>query len=73
VTHEIAFLAYEGEEYDVLLRYAQDEANKLRNSRDDADDDEDEEHSYIRPWYKPWQKVKKPSTQAKKVRKNFTA
>lgn len=60
-------IAYEGEEYDVLLRYAADEANKLRKSRGDEGQDDDEDHKYSRVWYAPWKKVKKPSTSAKMV------
>jgi len=54
-----------GDEYEILLRYSNDEAAKLAHGSDD-DEDEDEDE-YSRPWYAPWRKVHKQSTKEKKV------
>ncbi|KAF7970177.1 hypothetical protein HWV62_24898, partial [Athelia sp. TMB] len=53
-----------GDEYDILLRFAADEAAKLEHG---DKDDEEEEVQYTRPWYAPWKKVKKESSKEKKV------
>ncbi|KZT36280.1 plasma-membrane proton-e [Sistotremastrum suecicum HHB10207 ss-3] len=55
---------YEGEEYDVLLRFAHDEAHKLEK---DDDGEDEEEMEVTRPWYAPWKTVKTPSVKEKKV------
>lgn len=55
----------DGDEYDILLRYANDEAAKLAHGGDD-DEDEDE-GEYSRLWYAPWRKVHKQSMKEKKV------
>ncbi|KZP24984.1 plasma-membrane proton-e [Athelia psychrophila] len=54
-----------GDEYDVLLRFAADEAAKLDHGDDAAEGEEDVQ--YTRPWYAPWKKVKKESLKEKKV------
>lgn len=48
---------WEGEEYDVLLRYVKQESERLKNKKQQGDDDE-EETKYKRVWYAPWKKVK---------------
>lgn len=61
------FLAYaNGDEYDILLRFAADEAAKLEHGDEDGDGEEDVQ--YTRPWYAPWKKVKKENLKEKKVR-----
>jgi hypothetical protein len=67
-THYFGDIAYEGEEYEVLLQYAQDEANKLKKSQDDGGEDEEEGENFTRVWYAPWKKVRKPSDRQRKVR-----
>ena len=57
---------YDGEEYDVLLRYAKDQA-ALASKHDDDDDDEGEQQQK-RLWYAPWKKVSVKSDKEKKVR-----
>lgn len=65
-------LAYaNGDEYDVLLRFAADEAAKLDHGDDAAEGEEDVQ--YTRPWYAPWKKVKKESLKEKKVRLPLSA
>lgn len=54
-----------GDEYEVLLRYAHDEAAKA--SKGDQGGWEKEEAEYTRPWYAPWKKVKKSSTAQRTV------
>lgn len=51
---------WEGEEYDVLLRYVEDQANKAKNKgkEEDDGDDDDKDAKYTRVWYAPWKKVK---------------
>jgi H+-transporting ATPase len=53
---------YEGEEYDVLLRYVAEQDEKLKNKKKSGDDDEENEDEgkakYKRVWYMPWKKVK---------------
>lgn len=51
---------WEGEEYDVLLRYVEDQANKAKNrgKEEDDEDDDDKDAKYTRVWYAPWKKVK---------------
>ncbi|KAL7422606.1 hypothetical protein Q5752_003254 [Cryptotrichosporon argae] len=50
---------YEGEEYDVLLRYVTDQAEKQKRGGGDDDGQDDDEHAkYVRKWYMPWKKVK---------------
>lgn len=60
---------YEGEEYDVLLRYARDQA-ALAGKGDDDDDDEDDGQRK-RLWYAPWKTVTVKSEKEKKVRISF--
>ncbi|KAH9833091.1 uncharacterized protein C8Q71DRAFT_840132 [Rhodofomes roseus] len=55
----------EGDEYDILLRYAQDEAAKLERGEDD--EDEEDEGEERRLWYMPWKKVRTGSHKEKKV------
>lgn len=55
----------DGDEYDILLRYANDEAAKLVHG--DEDDEDEEEGDFTRPWYAPWKKVRKQSVKEKKV------
>lgn len=57
--------AYEGNEYDVLLQFATDEAAKLERGADD--EDKEDEGETTRPWYAPWKRVKKESKKEKKV------
>jgi H+-transporting ATPase len=59
---------YEGEEYDVLLRYAQDQA-ALANKQGEDDNNDDKQQKRL--WYAPWKKVKVESDQEKKVRLLF--
>ncbi|RSH85711.1 hypothetical protein EHS25_003852 [Saitozyma podzolica] len=49
---------YEGEEYDVLLRYVNEQKEKLKNKGGGEDDDDDKDAKYTRKWYMPWKKVK---------------
>ncbi|ORX38213.1 hypothetical protein BD324DRAFT_577481 [Kockovaella imperatae] len=51
---------YQGEEYEVLLRYVEDQAEKQkrRGASGDDDEDDDKDAKYTRPWYAPWKKVK---------------
>ncbi|KZT71324.1 plasma-membrane proton-e [Daedalea quercina L-15889] len=54
-----------GDEYEILLRYASDEAAKLDHG--EADQDEEEAGEETRLWYMPWKKVRKTSAKEKKV------
>jgi len=56
---------YEGEEYDVLLRYVEDQKSKIKKGGDDTEED-DKDVKYTRKWYTPWKKTK-ISTAPKKV------
>ncbi|WWC90371.1 plasma-membrane proton-efflux P-type ATPase [Kwoniella dendrophila CBS 6074] len=49
---------YEGEEYDVLLRYVEDQKQKLKNKKNDDDDEDEKDVKYTRKWYAPWKKTK---------------
>ena len=61
-----SFIAYaDGDEYELLLRYANEQAAKLSHSRED--DRGEEQPDYRRLWYAPWKKVKKQSLKEKKV------
>ncbi|KZT01357.1 plasma-membrane proton-e [Laetiporus sulphureus 93-53] len=55
----------EGNEYDILLRYAKDEAAKLK--RGEGKEETEEEGQYVRLWYMPWKKVKAVSSKEKKI------
>ena len=55
----------EGDEYEILLRYANDEAEKLKHVGEEGDDDGEKE--YQRLWYAPWKKVPKEDKKDKKV------
>lgn len=54
-----------GDEYDILLRYVSDEAEKSKHKKDE---DEDGEKKFTRPWYAPWKKVEVKSDKEKTVR-----
>ncbi|GBE83569.1 hypothetical protein BKA93DRAFT_127854 [Sparassis latifolia] len=54
-----------GDEYDVLLHYAHDEAAKLSHGEDEEEDKD--EGKMVRLWYAPWKKVKKGGKQERKV------
>ncbi|KIJ61297.1 hypothetical protein HYDPIDRAFT_177061 [Hydnomerulius pinastri MD-312] len=64
-THSNDVERYQGDEYDVLLRYAADEAEKLRGAGED--EDKEEEGTYKRLWYAPWKKVKTGGVAERKV------
>ena len=50
---------WEGEEYDVLLRYVDDQASKIKTHGGQQDDDDDDKKTkYTRKWYAPWKKTK---------------
>jgi H+-transporting ATPase len=53
-----------GDEYDNLLRYVADEAEKARRKRGDASD---EERQYKRLWYAPWKKIQLKSEKERKA------
>lgn len=55
----------EGDEYEILLRYAEDEAAKLDRGGDE--EEEEEEGEEVRLWYMPWKKVRKGNAKEKKV------
>ena len=59
---------YEGEEYDVLLRFVAAQGEALKNKKTDDDEDGKEEESVKtrRVWYMPW-KVVKVNKKAAKV------
>lgn len=57
---------YDGEEYDVLLRFSKDQA-ALENKQSDEDDDE-ADRPRKRLWYAPWKTVAVQSDKEKKVR-----
>jgi len=50
-------LEWEGEEYDVLLRFVKQESERLKSAKSGGEDEE-EETTYKRVWYAPWRKVK---------------
>lgn len=55
-----------GGEYEILLRYVADEAEKDKSKKDKGDDsDSDVEDKRL--WYAPWRKVKVQSDKEKKV------
>ncbi|KAH7924224.1 plasma-membrane proton-e [Leucogyrophana mollusca] len=56
---------YQGDEYEVLLKYAQDEAAKLDRGEDDGEDEEDRKETRL--WYAPWKKVKTDGKKEKKI------
>ena len=49
---------YEGEEYESLLRYVEDQAKVLKDKENRGDDQGDDEAHYTRHWYSPWKKTK---------------
>lgn len=49
---------YEGEEYEVLLRFVSEQAERAKTKKDDSGDEDDEDTKYVRKWYAPWKKVK---------------
>ncbi|KAH9930698.1 uncharacterized protein B0H18DRAFT_993122 [Fomitopsis serialis] len=55
----------DGDEYEILLRYASDEAAKLERGEDA--EDEEEEGQEKRLWYMPWKKVRTGKQKEKKV------
>lgn len=57
-------LGYQGEEYDVLLRYVADEAAKVKKGGDE--EEEEEKPKYTRKWYMPWKRIK-VETHSKRV------
>jgi H+-transporting ATPase len=42
----------------VLLRYVNEQKEKLKNKGGGEDDDDDKDAKYTRKWYMPWKKVK---------------
>jgi H+-transporting ATPase len=54
-------IEYEGEEYDVLLRYVNEQKETLKNKGGGEEEDEDKDAKYTRKWYMPWKKVKMDS------------
>lgn len=58
---------YEGEEYDVLLRYAKDQAELASKGGAEEDEDEEGEGQRKRVWYAPWRTVKVESDKERKV------
>ena len=63
---------YEGEEYDVLLRFVAAQGEVMKNKKTDDDEDGKEEESVKteRVWYMPW-KVVKVDRKAAKVCEKF--
>nr|ODN94592.1 plasma-membrane proton-efflux P-type ATPase [Cryptococcus depauperatus CBS 7855] len=57
---------YSGEEYDVLIRYVHDQAERIGRKSNEDDEEDDEKVKYIRKWYTPWKKTKVES-RGKKV------
>ena len=55
---------YEGDEYEVLLRFVSEQAEKIKRKGGD-DDEEEEEAKYTRKWYMPWKKVRVENTNKK--------
>ncbi|ORY32156.1 putative hydrogen-exporting ATPase [Naematelia encephala] len=55
---------YEGDEYDVLLRYVADQQAKLK-ARRGGNDEEEKDVKYIRKWYTPWKKTKVEAAEKK--------
>lgn len=55
----------EGDEYEILLRFAEDEAAKLGHGENE--EGEEEEGEEVRLWYMPWKKVRRGSVKEKKV------
>ncbi|KAJ6552727.1 hypothetical protein B0H19DRAFT_1154803 [Mycena capillaripes] len=55
---------YDGEEYDVLLRFAKDQA-ALENKEDDEEDEADRPRKRL--WYAPWKTVAVQSDKEKKI------
>ncbi|EIW68325.1 hypothetical protein TREMEDRAFT_44712 [Tremella mesenterica DSM 1558] len=53
---------YEGEEYQSLLLYVEDQAKILKEKENKGDDDDDKDAKYVRKWYTPWKKTKIEST-----------
>ncbi|KAJ7120689.1 plasma-membrane proton-e [Mycena crocata] len=64
-THKDEAPRYDGEEYDVLLRYAKDQA-ALASQGSDEDDDEGDRQTK-RLWYAPWKKITTKSDKEKKI------
>ncbi|KAJ7834384.1 plasma-membrane proton-e [Mycena olivaceomarginata] len=58
---------YEGEEYDVLLRYAKDQAELASKGGTEEDEDEEGEGQRKRVWYAPWRTVKVESDKERKI------
>lgn len=54
-----------GDEYEILLRYVQDQAELARHKRDEAA--AADEGETMRLWYAPWKKVKVQSVKEKTV------
>lgn len=54
-----------GDEYEILLRYVNDEAEKANHKEDRNDDDG--EGKMKRVWYMPWKQVRVASEKEKKV------
>ncbi|KAJ7101648.1 plasma-membrane proton-e [Mycena epipterygia] len=63
-THKDEAPSYDGEEYDVLLRYAKDQA-ELASKR--SDEEEEGEQQQKRLWYAPWKTVTVKSDKEKKI------
>ncbi|KAF8312959.1 plasma-membrane proton-e [Clavulina sp. PMI_390] len=53
-----------GDEYEILLRYVTDEAEKAKRGKSS---DDDEETQYRRPWYAPWKKIEVKSDKEKEI------
>ncbi|KAH7909296.1 hypothetical protein BJ138DRAFT_1127797 [Hygrophoropsis aurantiaca] len=56
---------YGGDEYEALLKYAHDEAEKAEHAQGNVDQDDDT--TMVRLWYAPWKKVKKGGKAEKRV------
>ncbi|TDL15261.1 plasma-membrane proton-e [Rickenella mellea] len=58
-------LEYQGDEYDIILKYAQDEAAKAAHGGED--ENAEDEGQTKRLWYAPWKKVKTGNEKEKQV------
>jgi H+-transporting ATPase len=56
-----------GDEYEILLRYVENESKKASRSQDDEEEEDDAASGYKRVWYAPWRKVKKDGKRSSKV------
>jgi len=55
---DTAHKGYDGDEYEALLRYVNDHAEKLAHTTGKQQEENEDDVKYTRKWYAPWKKIR---------------